>query len=78
MGTLTISLDDEVERKLRKVAKMVIGEKKGYLGKAITEALKLWMEKIRKESIEERVLEELERGFEMGKILIKKREEIYE
>ncbi|KUK70774.1 MAG: hypothetical protein XD88_0427 [Methanocalculus sp. 52_23] len=43
MGTITLSIDDETERRFRSTAKKVIGERKGYLGEAATDAMKLWI-----------------------------------
>ena len=43
MGKLTVEIPDEVERKLRvKVAEKYVG-KKGALGEAITDAIRLWL-----------------------------------
>ena len=40
MGTLTISLDDEVEKKLREIATRLYGSRKGALSNVIESALK--------------------------------------
>jgi len=45
MGIITISVDDEVEKRFRQNVKMKLGQRKGALGDAITQALKLWNEK---------------------------------
>ncbi len=39
---VTVSVNAAVEEKFRRVAKAVHGEKKGYLGKALTEAMDKW------------------------------------
>ena len=43
--TITISVDEGVEQEFRKFAGSRYGKKKGYLGKAITQAMKEWTTK---------------------------------
>lgn len=74
MGVITISLNDEVEKKLRALARLRFSKAKGHLSKAITEALKEWAEKSREEELED-ALEMLEKGFNMGGMITKKRED---
>ena len=76
--TITVNIDEEVNRKLREVAAAEYGKRKGYLGKAISEAAKMWIREKEVEAIRKRELEVLKRGFRMGKLLYKKREELYE
>lgn len=45
MGVITVKIPDEVEVKFRQKILEVHGAKKGALGKAITEAIELWLEK---------------------------------
>ncbi|WP_158506630.1 hypothetical protein [Thermococcus eurythermalis] len=45
MGVITVKIPDELEVKFRKKILDVYGVKKGALGKAITEAIELWLEK---------------------------------
>jgi len=73
MGVVTITLDDSVEGKLRELAKG-----KGALGKAISEATKQWLEKQYQNELAQRGLKLLKKGWPMGKILYKKREELYD
>jgi hypothetical protein len=80
MGVITVSIDDEVERLLRVKAQEKFGKAKGRLGKAITEAIKMWLAKEGGGSVEERQLELLKCGFDMGGLTVeakKLREEIY-
>lgn len=73
MGVVTITLDDSVEGKLRQVAKG-----KGALGKVISEATKEWLERENQELIKRKFLAILQKGWPMGKILYKKREELHD
>ncbi len=45
MGVITVKIPDDLEVKFRKKILDVYGVKKGALGKAITEAIELWLEK---------------------------------
>jgi predicted transcriptional regulator len=78
LGTITISVNDKVERKFREIAGSIYSKKKGYLGKAITEAMERWIDEKRQGKIAEQELKVLEKGFDMGKVLFKRREELYE
>ena len=78
MGTITINIKDEIEKEFKTVASITHGEEKGYLEKAITEAMQRWIEEKRQEKIAERELKLLEKGFNFGKKLYKTRDELYE
>lgn len=78
MGTITINVNNDVEKRFRALARRVYPEKKGYLGKAITEAMQKWVDEIMQKKISERELELLEKGFKMGKLKFKSRAELYE
>ena len=77
MGTITISLDDKTEKEFRKTVEENLGKKKGILGKAVNEALRLWLRKKQEKEITNRQLALLEKGFYLGKYKFN-REEIYE
>lgn len=73
MGTITIVMDDEVEKKLRA---SVSG--KGALGNAITEATRKMLEDKEQEEIKARLKVLMKKGFKMGKILYKHRSELHD
>ena len=76
MGVITISISDDVEKKLRKLARAKFSVMKGHLSMAITEALEEWAGK-RKEDVVAKSLELLEKGIDMGGIISKKRENLH-
>lgn len=78
MATITISVDDKIEELFRKEVVEHIGEGKGTLGKAITEAMNLWIQQKTQEDMANELRKLASRGYKMGKILYKKREELYD
>ncbi len=45
MGQMNVYLPDDLERRLREIAARKFGLKKGFLKKAIIEAIREWVEK---------------------------------
>ena len=78
MGTITISIDDDTERRFREAAKKKLGQRKGYLGKATTEALETWLRKQSQEEIANDALALLATGYDPGKKLYKERKDLYD
>ncbi len=78
MGTITISLNNETEHKLRELAEKTFGKRKGYLGEAVTEAIEKWAGEKQQKEIAERELKVLEKGYFLGKRLYKDRGELHE
>lgn len=76
--TITISVKRDVEERFRKLAGATYGKHKGYLGKAITEAMIEWEKKKLSTDVNVRALEMLRKGFKMGKITWKSRDELHE
>ncbi|MFB6100163.1 MAG: hypothetical protein ABEK16_02715 [Candidatus Nanohalobium sp.] len=74
MGIVTVSIDDEVEERLRE---KISGEK-GSLGNAISEAVENWIEKDESSKALDRLKERMEKGYEMGKIQYESRSELHE
>ena len=78
MGTITISVDDDTERQFREAAKKKLGERKGYLGEATTEALNLWVRKQTQEEIARDALALLHQEFHPGIHYYKERKDLYD
>ena len=78
MGTITINVDDEVEARFRKTAGEQYSNKKGYLGDAITEAMRKWLSEKEQKEIAERQIKLMEKGLYSLKGWKFNREEIYD
>ena len=78
MGTITINIDDETEQRFRTTAKNVLGEKKGYLGRATTEAIQLWIRDREQEGIAKKALALLKKEHRLGEWHHLTRQEIHD
>lgn len=78
MGTITVTVEDNVEKRFRKTVSETIGNGKGVLGSATSEALQEWVEKQRQKRISEEMLVLLHKGFEMGRFKKVSRDELHE
>ena len=79
MGIITISVDDEVEKEFRKIVEERTGNRKGDLGKAVTEAMDKWTEEKRQKEIAERQLNRMSKGmYRLPKGWKFNRDEIYD
>jgi len=77
MGTITISVEDKTEQKFRHRAMLKYGKRKGSLGTAVTKAMECWLNSESK-SAEAETMQYLEKGFNMGKLKYKTRDELHE
>ena len=78
MTTLTINVADDVEKQFRKHAAALYNGKKGFLGDAITEAMRNWLKEHTQQELAKQGLTLLKKGFPLGKILYKKRDELHD
>lgn len=78
MGTITTIVDDKVEEKFRTAVRNIFGDGKGKIGKAFTQAMKKWAEEVEQEEIRKKAIQRLEKGYHMGKILYKNRNDLYD
>ncbi len=77
MATITVSVKDEVGKEFREAVKERFGRGKGVLGQAITDAMHSWTQEKKQKDIAKEMTLLMEKGFEMGKLKIKSREELY-
>ena len=75
--TITVNIEEGVDREFRKQASRRFGNRKGYLGKALMEAMNEWIEKRNTDIINES-LRLLKEGVAMKKKWKFNREELYE
>ena len=78
MGTITISVNDEVEKEFRESVKKKIGQGKGVLGKAVEEAMKKWVHDEEQREIAKRAMEMMNKGLYSLKGWKFNRDEIYD
>lgn len=78
MGTITITVEDNVEKDFRKTVSETSGDSKGVLGKAISEAMKEWIEEKKQKRVANEMLALLDKGFKMGRLKKISREELHE
>ncbi len=74
--TITVNVKEDVAEEFRKIAGLKYGKKKGYLGKAATEALKEWSEK-KNDDADAKFLKLLKEGIKTKPWKFN-REELYE
>jgi hypothetical protein len=75
VSTITVNVDDRVERQFREAAAMRFGKRKGHLGRALTEAMEGWANtgspRVR------RVIAMLEEGLDLGGVTYHDRGELH-
>jgi hypothetical protein len=57
---------------------MVIGERKGYLGEAATDAMKLWIHEKTQEAIAQDALELIRKTYHFGEKKYRYRKDLYD
>ena len=77
MKTITINVNERAETKFRNAAGLKFGRRKGSLGKAASAALEEWADKQMSGS-EAKLIELLDRGFDLGGFAYKNRNELHE
>lgn len=65
------------EQQFRALAQKIYSKKKGYLGNAVTSAMQNWIDEVTQKQISEREITLLEKGFDMGELKFKSREELH-
>jgi len=77
-ATITINASEKVVEEFRRVAASVYGTGKGYLSKAVEEALSVWVDTRKKKSANEILFEMMDKGYRLGGINYKHRSELYD
>lgn len=77
LGSVTMSLKDITEKKIRRFAKEKFEDKKGAMAKVVAEAVDTLEEKEKRKRAHKRLISIMEKGFDGGKILVKHRSELY-
>lgn len=77
MGTITINLDDETEKRFRESVKKHYGTGKGILGKAVAESLDKWREEKEQSEIRKKALMLIKEGIDFEGYKFR-REDAYE
>jgi len=78
METITININKETKEVFKETVRKEYGLRKGLLGRAVNEALLKWVEEKKQKQIAEELRIIMKKGFKMGKILYKSRDELYE
>jgi predicted transcriptional regulator len=75
--TLTFSVNAEIERKFRKVARAAKGSKKGYLGRALTDAMDKWTKEMEGSDTVAAAMAFLDQGVDLGGMKYGHRDELH-
>ncbi len=79
MGTITVNISDETEKRFRAFVKAKSGEGKGKLGKAVEDALNKLVSEDEEQKLRQEAIKMMEKGlYKVGKNYTFKREEAYE
>lgn len=76
--TITVNVRADVEERFRRVAASTHGKKKGYLGRALTEAMDKWAREKEGNDAVAQTLRILEEGLELKGLSYRRREELHE
>ena len=75
---ITVSVRADVEERFRKIAAATHGKKKGYLGRALTEAMEEWAREREESGTVAAALRYLESGVDLGGTKYRHRDELHE
>ena len=75
--TVTINIEDDLDKEFRSRVLQMYGDVKGALGKAVAEAIRHWLE--HQPSYEKKAIEYLKKGYHLGGgPYYRNRDELYE
>ncbi len=78
MGTITLSIDDRTEQEFRELVEKILGKRKGALGEAATEAMKIWIRIKTQEEIAQDALELTGKAYHFGAKKYTSRKDLYD
>ncbi len=78
MATITLNVTNEINDEFRNVVRTKFGEGKGKLGKAIEEAIKIWIFEQKQRAITQRQIKIMKEGIWSQKNFRFNRQEVYE
>ncbi|MDV2482462.1 hypothetical protein F8E02_10710 [Methanoculleus sp. Wushi-C6] len=78
MGTITLSIDDRTEQEFRGLVEKILGKRKGALGEAATEAMKIWIKTKTQEEIAQDALELTGKAYHFGAKKYTSRKDLYD
>ncbi|ABN57779.1 MULTISPECIES: hypothetical protein [Methanoculleus] len=78
MGTITLSIDDGTEQDFRRLVEKILGKRKGALGEAATEAMKIWIREKTQEEVAQDALELTEKAYHLGARKYTSRKDLYD
>jgi hypothetical protein len=78
MATITLSIDDATEKAFRDVVRRVLGDRKGSLGEAATEALDIWVRRHAQEAIAQEALALIGRPRRLGARAYRSRSDLHD
>jgi hypothetical protein len=76
--TITVNVREDVEKRFRRVAASKYGKRKGYLGRALTEAMEKWVEEAEGSNTVARTVKLLNEGMDLGGVKYRRKEELHE
>lgn len=76
--TVTVNIDDEINRKFREAVIKAYGNKKGNISRAVEDAFKLLMNDINTKNADSDLLNRLNKGYNLGGIIYNTRDELHE
>ncbi|MCM2466355.1 hypothetical protein [Methanoculleus oceani] len=78
MGTITLSIDDRTEEDFRRLVEKILGRRKGALGEAATEAMRIWIREKTQEEIARDALELTGKAYHFGARRYTSRKDLYD
>jgi len=76
--TITVNVEEDVEKRFRRVAASTHGKNKGYLGRALTEAMETWARAMEAKNSVASTMKLLDEGLDLGGVKYRRREELHE